>query len=121
MRLSRGIAALLTLSVGCAAGPQPIPFDPLPETQGSAETCADLRQVVPLHPNYPRRAYEVGQEGWVIVHFDVGPEGMATNVRIPAASPSGVFESMTLGAMKRAKFAPPGHTGCEIVLQYRMR
>lgn len=57
-------------------------------------------------PVYPRRALVSGQEGEVVVEFEITPNGAVINEKIVAATPDGVFEAVTLDALRQFRFSP---------------
>ncbi len=57
-------------------------------------------------PEYPRRALEQSQQGWVDVSFGISPEGNVTDLRVEAASPRGTFDRAALAAVRQWRFEP---------------
>ncbi len=57
-------------------------------------------------PHYPHNARRRGVEGYVTVRYTVTKSGGVTNVGIVSASPSGIFNSAALSAVKRWRFRP---------------
>lgn len=59
-------------------------------------------EVVPFStrkPNVPELAWKNKVNGWVLVAFNVTPQGRTRNIRILDAMPRGVFEERVLGAV----------------------
>ena len=56
-----------------------------------------------VEPHYPPRAEQLGLDGWVIVQFDVLPDGTVTNVSIVESSHR-LFESAAIKAAKRFRY-----------------
>ena len=101
-----------------------VPVEPLPTipVAGDASckggTSAALRRPV---PTYPRSARVIGQEGWVILDYDVDEEGIPTNLRVVAASPKGIFESSIVKAMRQVRYpADQRRTGCRMEFIFRL-
>ena len=64
-----------------------------------------LVALVRVEPTYPGAALQKGLEGYVLIKFDVTPQGMVTNVRVIESSHR-VFESAARNAAKRFRFKP---------------
>ncbi len=58
------------------------------------------------NPSYPRSALSKSIEGFVDVQFDVSKFGATENIKVVRASPTGIFESSALRAVKRWRFQP---------------
>ena len=57
-------------------------------------------------PAYPVNAVRRGIEGRVIVEFDIGADGSVSSPRVVSAQPIGVFERVSLAAVRAARYAP---------------
>ena len=118
------IAAIFAavMTAGCAT-PQPVePFTELPPTPG---TCAGFKPPVAalkrVDPVFPREAAKIRQTGWVIVDFDVAPDGSTSNIRVVASSPRGVFEAAVVDPLRQWKFEPnQPRTNCRFDLQFKL-
>ncbi len=65
------------------------------------------RGVVPLvrvDPQYPPKAKQRRIEGWVDVEFSIGPAGTVENPKVIGSNPRGVFEEVTLRAVRRYRY-----------------
>ena len=51
-------------------------------------------------PPYPRRAFNSGRQGWVIMRLDVSALGETENVDVERSLPDGLFESASRQAVK---------------------
>ena len=74
-------------------------------------------------PDYPKRAFNSGRQGWVIVKLDVSAEGETENIEIERALPSGLFGGHTKSAIDDWRFEPPKDgalTNCRVLIRYRM-
>ena len=73
-------------------------------------------------PPYPRRAFNSGRQGWVIMRLDVSALGETENVDVERSLPDGLFESASRQAVKSWTFRPPAGgvlKNCRILLRYR--
>lgn len=57
-------------------------------------------------PKYPKAAYEAGITGKVVVLVDFDAAGNVTHAEVETATPPGVFEAVTLEAVKQWRFEP---------------
>ena len=99
-----------------------LPVAPAPPVQEreSIGCVPVLEAMKTVNPQYPRKAFEARQEGWVQVLFDTGPDGTPTNIRILASSPPGIFESAVTTPLKRARF-PSGGRNCEVFTEFKLK
>lgn len=84
-----GFALAVWLLVGCAGGGRTLP---LVSATGAV---------------YPPAARAAGQEGYVVVRYDVDADGRVFNARVVDATPRGVFDEAALAAVSRWRFQPP--------------
>ena len=86
-----------------------VKLPPLPPPPGPTKTIGGWMQdgplvaIVRVEPAYPIRAAESGLEGYVIVRFDVNPDGTVTNVTVVDSSHR-VFEAAALKAAARFRY-----------------
>lgn len=57
-----------------------------------------------VNPEYPRRALRSGREGYVVVEFNVTPEGEVVNPVVIESSPKNLFERAALKAIKQWQY-----------------
>ena len=57
-------------------------------------------------PIYPPDALEEGIEGWVLLEFDILPNGKVENPRVIDSSPEGLFDEAALEAIKGNTYKP---------------
>lgn len=69
-------------------------------------TDGAMLPIVRVQPTYPVRAAQRGIEGYVVVEFDVGPQGAVSNARVVDHAPSSIFDSAALEAIKRFRYKP---------------
>lgn len=72
---------------------------------GTLGVDGPLVTLVRPQPVYPARPLQQGLEGWVLVEFDVQPDGTVANVRIVDSSDR-AFERAALKAAQRFRFKP---------------
>lgn len=65
----------------------------------------DPQPIVRIPPQYPRRAAQRGQEGFVVVEFTIATDGSVKDPRVVESS-SSVFESAAIAAVRRWKYNP---------------
>ncbi len=73
-------------------------------------------------PEYPRRAFNTGRQGWVIVRLDVAATGETENVEIERALPDGRFGSAAKDAVQKWRFEPPKDgplQACRVLIRFR--
>lgn len=73
-------------------------------------------------PKYPRRSFNSGRQGWVIMKLDVNASGETENVEVERSVPGGLFEDSSREAVKRWTFDPPkggALENCRVLLRFR--
>jgi TonB family protein len=71
---------------------------------------------------YPRDQMMKGQEGWVVVGYDLDGSGSAQNLRILKSSPPEVFDTAVLRTFSGIKFKPETkRENCRGFVQFRIR
>lgn len=75
-------------------------------------TDAEYRRSVP--PVYPARAVERGQQGTVLLHALVSPEGTTEHIKIAQSSGFGLLDKAALAAVQQWEFAPSSRNGNHI-------
>jgi protein TonB len=63
------------------------------------------------HPAYPSSARASKIEGYVVVRYTVAPSGAVTSVSVVSANPAGVFNGVTVAAVRRWRFRPSASGG----------
>jgi protein TonB len=113
---------MLLAIAACATtppAPQVLPHDPAPEAKLDPKTCPMIVLNGPLPVQYPVKAFEIGQEGWTHLRFDIDEKGEAANVVLLGSSPPGVFDDAARATMVNARFISANSKGCEFVLEYK--
>lgn len=73
-------------------------------------------------PTYPRRAFNSGRQGWVIMRLDVNAQGRTESIEVERSVPDGLFEAASRTAVKNWTFQPPKDgalKNCRVLLRYR--
>lgn len=73
-------------------------------------------------PQYPRRSFNSGRQGWVIMKLDVNAQGQTENVDVERSVPDGLFEGVSRDAVKAWTFQPPAEGAlkdCRVLLRFR--
>ena len=73
-------------------------------------------------PKYPKRSFNTGRQGWVIMKLDVNAAGMTENVDVERSIPDGLFENVSRDAVKGWRFEPPKEgalENCRVLLRFR--
>lgn len=73
---------------------------------GSGGGNQQAMPVVRIEPNYPRQAAMKGQEGWVLLQFDITEAGTVDNIEIKESRPTRVFDSEARRALLKWKYKP---------------
>ncbi|MEH6403773.1 MAG: energy transducer TonB [Sneathiella sp.] len=73
---------------------------------------ANYRERTP--PRYPRRAYELGQQGSVLLHALVSKKGIARELKIETSSGYSLLDRAALSAVKNWEFIPHMRNGQKV-------
>jgi len=125
---------LLSLSVmltGCATKDafypkSQYPPDPWVKGYSNPDDCLGGEKLAARHfelPDYPRRAFNSGRQGWVIIKLDVSAQGETENVEVERAVPSGLFDGNARAAVQDWVFQPPQDgrlDDCRVLIRYRV-
>ena len=76
------------------------------DTQADASASLDVRSKELAPPRYPAGAAAEKVTGKVVVIVDVAADGSVADARVEKSEPVGVFEDVTLEAVKKWKFEP---------------
>ena len=99
--------------------------DPWVKGYSNPDDCIGGEQLAAVNfelPNYPKRAFNTGRQGWVIIRLDVDAGGQTQNIDIERSVPAGLFEKASRNAVDDWTFQPPKSgalTNCRILLRYR--
>lgn len=101
------------------------PPDPWVKGYSNADDCLGGEELAAVDfalPDYPRRAFSSGRQGWVIMRLDVDSLGNTENVSVERSVPEGLFEGASRKAVEAWRFAPPKSgplLSCRVLLRYR--
>jgi len=73
-------------------------------------------------PKYPRRPFNSGRQGWVIMKLDVNASGITENVEVERSVPDGLFEGVSREAVNNWTFQPPKDgalRNCRVLIRFR--
>ena len=100
--------------VAAVAAAEPAPLDPEPTPPPAPAASAGAFHLTPIarvSPEYPRKAYLDGQEGWVDLRLTVAPDGSVADVQVVDAEPRRVFERAAIRAAMDWRFQAPASAG----------
>lgn len=123
------ITAVLILT-GCATKDvfkprSQYPPDPWVKGYSNPDDCLGGEKLAARNfelPKYPRRSFNSGRQGWVIMKLDVNASGNTENVEVERSVPDGLFEDASRDAVKRWTFQPPidgALKDCRVLLRFR--
>lgn len=101
------------------------PPDPWVKGYSNPDDCLGGEKLAAVRfdlPDYPRRAFNSGRQGWVIVRLDVDATGATQNVTVERAVPDALFPDNAREAVKRWQFEPPAAgplQNCRVLIRYR--
>ena len=76
---------------------------PVAETP-AAPDFVRAKPLGPLDVTYPQRAFDAGQQGYVIVEFTLDAKGRASDAKVIESNPTRVFDDAAVQAVKRGRF-----------------
>lgn len=74
-------------------------------------------------PEYPRRAFNTGRQGWVILRLDVNASGETHNVNVERSVPGGSFDGAARKAVEEWLFEPPADgamSNCRVLIRFKL-
>lgn len=101
------------------------PADPWVKGYSNPDDCLGGEKLAAIDfdlPDYPRRAFNTGRQGWVIVKLDVLENGETDNVDIERAVPDALFPAGARSAVKKWRFEPPKDgalQNCRVLIRYQ--
>ena len=101
------------------------PPDPWVKGYSNPDDCLGGEKLAAINfelPKYPKRSFNSGRQGWVIVKLDVNAAGQTENIDIERSVPDGLFEGVSRDAVKRWSFRPPKDgalQNCRVLLRFR--
>lgn len=95
------------------AAKAPVQRDAMSNTLGAAHShvihAASYRRQTP--PTYPRRAFELGQQGTVILHARVMPDGKPSELKVVESSGHRLLDNSAIAAVRTWEFEPVNVNG----------
>jgi len=120
-------AALTACSTSKLFKPQShYPPDPYVKGYADPDDCIGGEALAAISldlPEYPKRAYRTGRQGWVILRLDIGADGSVTEAEAQRSLPVGLFDKSAERAASAWQFAPPANGGlfdCRVLIRYRL-
>jgi len=101
------------------------PPDPWVKSYSNPDDCLGGEKLAARNfnlPKYPRRSFNSGRQGWVIMRLDVNAQGQTENVEVERSLPDGLFEGVSREAVKNWTFLPPKDgalKSCRVLLRFR--
>lgn len=97
--------------VETAPPPPPTPATPAPPPPPPPLPLPTASQPMPIPgqmpaPRYPSRSLRRGEYGTVMVHAEIGPDGVPLSVRVASSSGSRTLDRAATGAVSRWRFRP---------------
>ncbi len=102
------------------------PPDPWVKGYSNPDDCLGGEKLAARHfflPDYPRKAYNTGRQGWVIVRLDVNAQGETENVDIERSVPGGQFDGAARKAVEDWLFEPPKDgpmEKCRVLIRFKL-
>jgi len=101
------------------------PPDPWVKGYSNPDDCLGGEALAALKfelPEYPRKAFNSGRQGWTIIKLDVDASGETQNVSIERSVPDRFFPGPSLRAVQDWKFEPPKKEpleNCRVLIRYQ--
>ena len=115
-----GPAAAFAMMLGACAFPKTLPVEQMPAAE--SDTCPKQLPVYRVQPPYPREALDARQDGWVLVEFDLPPDGVPRNPRVFLSSPPGIFDEVAVKATGKTRYRRgSNYKGCLADFVFTMR
>ena len=64
--------------------------------------------------NYPRKALRKGQEGYVVIEFDIDTDGAILDPYVIESEPAGVFERAAIKSVRKWLYKAPTYNGVSV-------
>jgi TonB family protein len=102
------------------------PPDPYVKGYADPEDCIGGEALAALSldlPEYPRRAFRTGRQGWVLLRLDVSEDGTIARADAERSVPEGMFDRSAEKAASQWLFQPPRGgrlDNCRVLVRYRL-
>jgi TonB family protein len=104
--LRLAFAALFCAGAACGGQPYGLRDHRLGRVPPGDAANRDAYLLQTKKPRYPSQLYQRFVEGYVVVEYEISPEGNVVHPRAAAAEPQGVFEQFAVEAAREWRFAP---------------
>src|SRR3546814_1945739 len=104
MRISDRSSDVCSSDLAAQAAPRPQARPDTPRADTTAHVEIQSRMTAP--PKYPADAVAARTTGKVVVIVDVAADGSVSDARVEKSEPAGVFDQVTLEAVKKWTFQP---------------
>lgn len=95
---------------------EPIPPAPGPPAPGELESAPRFR----ANPEYPYILMNAKIEGWVLLTFNVRPDGRVADVHVIESSPPYLFDLAAVNSLIRWVYPPHERTGLRVRLAFNL-
>ena len=124
---AEGVLAALLLALACltgapsAAAPEQEAVDALPAGPSARARLEEIRLRVQAATEYPERARELGVEGTTRIQFEIGPDGLAREVRTVESSGHRLLDQAAERGAIAAGRLPPLFGRIRIPVRFELR
>ena len=119
------------LSSGCTSGDavfnpkSDYPLDPWVKGFTDPDDCIGGEKLAARRfalPDYPKKAFKTGRQGWVILRLDIDAFGETENIRVERSLPDGMFDKNARRAAENWQFHPPAKPleNCRVLIRYQL-
>ena len=127
-----GLMCSVLVFCACASAPKAFmptsdyPNDPWVKGYSNPNDCIGGEKLAARNfslPEYPRKAFKSGRQGWALLRLDVDAQGETQNVEVERALPAGVFGKNARHAAQEWQFMPPKDgalKNCRVLLRYKL-
>ena len=81
---------------------------------GDDEIEISVERIFYQGANYPRKALRKGQEGYVVIEFDIDTDGAVLDPYVIESEPAGVFERAAIKAVRKWLYQAPTYNGVSV-------
>ena len=81
---------------------------------GDDEIEISVERIFNPGANYPRKALRKGQEGYVVIEFDIDTDGAVLDPYVIESEPAGVFERAAIKAVRKWLYQAPTYNGVSV-------
>lgn len=81
---------------------------------GDDEIEISVNRIFNQPATYPRKALRKGQEGFVVIEFDIDTDGGVLDPYVLESEPAGVFERAAIKAVRKWLYEAPSYNGVSV-------